>query len=177
MMTTKHQRGSWDVRALALGLVVLAAACAQGQQLAGDKLVLEASSAKVAASTGNTAQAFAMRRQGVLFQLDVTAAATEAGDTLDVFVQTTIDGTNWVDVVHFTQVVGNGGAKRYFAKCTSDLAEPMFENSAALAAGSVRNMIGTAYRCRWAMNDATTVGNISFTFSVTMSGGILSGGQ
>ena len=39
--------------------------------------------------------------------LDVTAAATAAGDKLDVKVQTLIDGTNWVDVAYFAQVLGN----------------------------------------------------------------------
>ncbi len=48
-----------------------------------------------------------------LFQLDVTAAATEVGDLLDVYLQHSFDGgTTWDDFVHFTQVLGDGGAKK-----------------------------------------------------------------
>lgn len=103
---------------------------------------------------------------GYVFQLDVTEAATEAGDTLDLKVQTKIDGTNWVDVVAFTQVVGNGGAKRHIAKIASNAALTMFENANALSAGNVRNIIGDEWRCSWAITDAST-DNASFTFSVT----------
>lgn len=49
-----------------------------------------------------------------LIVLDVTAAATAVGDTLDVFVDTSHDGgTTWINIAHFTQVLGNGGAKRF----------------------------------------------------------------
>lgn len=102
----------------------------------------------------------------MVFVLDITAAATEAGDTLDVFIQTKLDGTNWLDIVHFTQATGTGGAKRHVAKVVRDVAEAMFENGTALAAGSVRNLLGDEYRVRWDVTDATTTGNISFTFSV-----------
>ena len=36
--------------------------------------------------------------QGLVLELDVTSAATAVGDTLDVFVQSKFDGTNWVDI-------------------------------------------------------------------------------
>jgi hypothetical protein len=157
-----------------LGFIAPSTASAQ---LAGDKLIIEASSAKVATSAGNTAQNWLLRTGDATFQLDVTAAATEAGDTLDVFIQTTIDGTNWIDVVHFTQVVGNGGAKRHIAKIDNTQPQAMFENGTALAAGSVRNIAGTAWRARWAIVDATTVGNVSFTFSVNAVGGLTSLGK
>ena len=44
---------------------------------------------------------------GMAFVLDVTAAAVAADDTLDVKVQCRLDGTNWHDVVSFTQCAGN----------------------------------------------------------------------
>lgn len=103
---------------------------------------------------------------GIAFALDVTAAATEAADTLDVLVQTKVDGTNWLDVVAFTQVTGDGGTKRHIAKVAAGLAEAMFENGSALSAGSVRDIIGDEWRVRWAITDAST-DNASFTFSVT----------
>lgn len=97
--------------------------------------------------------------------LDVTAAATETGDTLDVFVQTQLDETNWVDVAHFTQVLGDGGAKRYFTKLTGPLATSEFENGTSLSAAAARNLLGRKWRARWAIADVST-DNASFTFSV-----------
>lgn len=97
-------------------------------------------------------------------QLDVAAAGVGSGDTLDVFLQTTLDGTNWVDIHHFTQVLGNGGAKRYFAKILSSVALTEFENGASLSAANGRALLGDAYRVRWAVAGS---GPPSFTFSVT----------
>lgn len=102
---------------------------------------------------------------GVLLQLDVTAAATSAGDTLDVKVQTTIDGTNWIDVAYFTQVLGNGGAKAFAAKISATEPQALFATTTALTAGNVRHFIGDRWRAVWAITDATTQ-DASFTFSV-----------
>ena len=103
---------------------------------------------------------------GIVFVLDVTAAATAAGDTLDVAVQTLVDGTNYVDVVAFTQVLGNGGAKRHIGKVTGDAALTMFEGGAALAAGSVRGILGDAWRVKYTQVDDGDQ-NAIFTFKVT----------
>ncbi len=100
----------------------------------------------------------------IIFQLGVTAAATDAADTLDVVVQTKIDGTNWVDVCWFTQVLGNGGALRHVAKIMANTAEAMFLN-VALTAGNVRHLLGDEWRVRYVQVDADT--DASFTFSVT----------
>lgn len=105
----------------------------------------------------------------LVFQLDVTAAATDAGDTLDVTVQTTIDGTNWVDIHHFTQVLGNGGAKRYYGKVVFDAALTEFENGAALAAAAGRSIFGSQYRVKYVVVNTSTE-DASFTFSVTANG-------
>lgn len=46
--------------------------------------------------------------------LDVTAAATAVNDTLNVYIDTSFDGgITWVNIGHFTQVLGNGGVKRF----------------------------------------------------------------
>jgi len=100
----------------------------------------------------------------LVFELDVTAAATDAADTLDVKVQTKIDGTNWIDAVAFTQCVGNGGAKRHVAKIEAATAQAMFAD-AALAAGSTRNLLGDEWRVAYVQVDADSDG--SFTFGVT----------
>jgi hypothetical protein len=99
------------------------------------------------------------------FELDLTAAATDAADTLDVQVQTSLDDVNFINVCHFTQCLGNGGAKRHVAKILAAAAETMFEGGATLAAGSVRNIIGHQFRVNWVIVDADLDGY--FTFSVT----------
>ena len=103
--------------------------------------------------------------EAIAFTIDVTAAATEVGDLLDATIQTTINGVDWIDVVAFTQVLGNGGAKTYVAKLNASIAEDDFETAAALAAGSVRNLMGDTWRASWAITDAGD-DNASFTFSV-----------
>lgn len=109
-------------------------------------------------------------RGGIVYVFDLTAAATDVGDTFDVTVQVQV-GTDasgnavWADVVHFTQVLGNGGTKTFVAKTTSDLAQALFDNSVALTAGNVRHIFGSNYRVVAALVDAGTQ-NASFTFTV-----------
>lgn len=127
--------------------------------------ILLASGARTATGTGEAVSGLG-EYSSIVFQLNLTAAATDAGDTLDVYVQTTVDGTNWVDIVHFTQMLGNGGAKRFFGKINRGAAMTMFENGTALGAAAIRDIFGDQYRVRWAITDASTQ-NASFTFSVT----------
>lgn len=141
-------------------------------------LPLLASITQTAAATGNTQTVQTIATVPVApvkikdptgciaFILDVSAAATLVGDTLNVYVQTLIDGTHWVDVAAFTLVVGNGGAQRIVAKISASAAQAMFENGASLAAGSVRNLIGDQWAVRWSL-----AGTGSFTFSVTADPG------
>lgn len=131
----------------------------------GDQSVtLVASAAKTADSTGETAYTLPCPVGGILFILDLTAAATAVDDTLDVFVQTKI-GSEWVDVVHFTQILGNGGAKRYYAKISATEPQAMFEDGSALAAAAIRHLCGEQFRARWTITDAGA-DNASFTFSL-----------
>jgi hypothetical protein len=109
--------------------------------------------------------------QSAVFQLTVSAAATDAGDTLDVYLQHTVDGgTTWDDFAHFTQVLGNGGAKKFLASWSrvptpeSELKAPA---DAALAAGVLQGPVGPTWRVKWVIVDAGTV-NVSFTFAVVM---------
>ena len=105
------------------------------------------------------------------FLLTVSAAATAAGDTLDVYVQASCDhGLTWDDMVHFTQVLGNGGAKKYLARWqgmiapTTALAAPQ---DAALSAGVAQGPHGSLWRAKWVIASASAP---SFTFSVVASG-------
>lgn len=129
-------------------------------------VTLLASAAQTATNTGTTAVRLP-DATAYAFVLDVTNAATDAGDTLDVFIQTKLDGTNWVDVVHFTQVLGNGSnTLRFISKITGDVATAEFNNATALGAAAVRNLIGDEWRVRFAVVDSGDA-NQTFTFSVT----------
>lgn len=100
-----------------------------------------------------------------IFVLDVSAAATEANDTLDLQVQTLVEGDNWVPVCSFTQVLGNGGAVVHVGKISKTEPQAMFANSAALAAGSVRNIFGSSWRTSYVIVDPTGT-NAAFSFIV-----------
>ena len=130
-------------------------------------ITLAASAARTATGTGSQVES-PQPANGVAVILDVTAAATDVGDTLDVFVQALVDGTNWLDVFHFSQVLGNGGAKRYVTKNRPSAAENEFEASSALGVSSVRDLTATSWRARWDIVDSGDA-NQSFTFSVTLS--------
>lgn len=134
-----------------------------GSKAYAESVTLLASGAQTATSTGTT-PVFMPPAAAYAFVLDVTAAATDTGDTLDVFVQTKI-GSSWYDVVHFTQVLGDGGAKEYVSKVTAGAALTEYETGTALGAAAVRDLCGDQWRARFAITDAGT-DNASFTFSV-----------
>jgi hypothetical protein len=98
---------------------------------------------------------------------ELTAAATEAGDTLDVYVDTYIAGT-WVNVVHFAQMLGNGGAKTFVAQIIPEasVATAPIDVTSSAAAGAIRHLLGTQFRVRRVTVDVATLANISFTFGV-----------
>jgi hypothetical protein len=102
--------------------------------------------------------------------LTVTAAATAVGDTLNVYVQAAIDNASWDDIISFTQVLGNGGAKKFLARWqgqitpTTAMAAPA---AATLAAGSVaQGPHGLVWRVQWVVVSASSP---SFTFSVMLT--------
>jgi hypothetical protein len=105
---------------------------------------------------------------GASFLFNVTAAAVGAGDTLDLYVQSSIDdGTTWDDFVHFTQVLGNGGLKKLRAQWLLYGGAPSTPmgpyNDAALAAGVAQGPIGPTWRTK-----AVVVGGTA-AFSWTLS--------
>src|SRR5262249_46652937 len=101
---------------------------------------------------------------GLVLELDVTAAASDVADTLDVFVQSKFDGTNWVDIAHFTQILGNGGAKRFITKITAELTQAEFSTASSLGATNVRQILGDQYRVRAVI--VAGAGSHTFTFNV-----------
>lgn len=133
-------------------------------KLVSEAVTLLASDAQAATSTGEAAVKLPITG-GIAFVCDLTAAADDVDDTLNLFVQTKL-GADWVDVVHFTEMLGDGGAKRFVAKLTRDLAQAEFETGAALGAAAVRNLLGDEWRVRFVIVDPTG-SDASFTFSVT----------
>lgn len=128
--------------------------------------VIATGTAVATSSTGTTPVNLVTPPSEVVFTLDVTSAATAAGDTLDVTVQTLI-GAQWIDVVRFTQVLGNGGAKCHVMKIALDQAQATFENATSLTAGTLRNLFGDQWRAKWTVASASAP---LFTFTVNAIG-------
>lgn len=133
---------------------------------------LVASAARTASGNSGAITPFANKFnsvQAVVFLLIVSAAATDAGDLLDVYIQhSPDDGTTWDDFAHFTQVLGNGGAKKFIATWNRDVtpeSELKAPADAALAAGVLQGPVSPTWRVKWVVVDAGTV-NVSFTFSI-----------
>lgn len=134
-------------------------------------VTLKASGAQLASTTGSSVSVDDSTYTDALFVLDVTAAATQTADTLDVYIDVTPDsGATWFNLIHFTQVVGDGGAVKHAAKISKGqlLNDP--DASLAItsdaAAGVVRNLfVGQDYRYRSTITDAST-DDASFTYSV-----------
>jgi hypothetical protein len=105
----------------------------------------------------------------LIVQLDVSAAASDAGDTLDVYIDTSFDGgTTFVNIGHFTQVLGNGGAKKFvmsFCNANPGTSAVVAVGSDA-AAGATRQIgFGDQIRYRSVMVDGDANG--SFTHAIT----------
>lgn len=107
----------------------------------------------------------------LMVQLDVTAAGTDSADTLDVYVDMSIDqGAKWHNILHFTQVLGNGGAKTFVAVIKNDNpgASAVFATTSDASAGATRQIgFGGNLRYRAVTVDGSTGGNMSFTFSLS----------
>ena len=103
-------------------------------------------------------------RVGYIFYLDVTAAATAAGDILDVYIDWSLDDTTWFNGARFTRVLGNGGAVSFY---TAFVVQGI-DNDVALtndaAAGDTRGtMLAPYVRGRYVITEAD---DASFTFSL-----------
>ena len=132
-------------------------------------LTLRASAAVSTAKTDTGAiQSYNAPAKEALVVLNVTAAAAAANDTLDVYIDITPDGgTTWLNVGHFTQVLGNGSAKKYVMALNSSNAgaSAITDVTSDAAAGATRQYgIGTGMRYRGVTVSGTAV---AFTYSVS----------
>lgn len=138
------------------------------------EVIIKASGAQTTSTTGDgiqvTNENFEQRFTQALFVLDITALATEVGDTLDVMVDVSPDGETWFNAVHFTQAVGNGSAATEVAKLNEGLfndPDAVLAVTSDASAGVTRNLGVMPYvRYRSTINDAVTTSNVSFTYSL-----------
>ena len=136
--------------------------------LQGETFTLAASAARTTGANGSWVF-FGGERSRFAFLLDITASATDAGDTLDVYIDVSFDGTNSAgNAVHFTQHAGNGAAAKEIAVLdSSNPGTSVVVVTSDAAAAAVRPaLFGAYYRARWAIVDSGDA-NSSATFSVT----------
>jgi hypothetical protein len=134
----------------------------------GEAFTLKASAAVGAtAGTNGTGVYLAGERLRFIVILDVTAAATDVTDTLDVYVDFSLDDVTYYNGGHFTQVLGNGGAVSFYM--VFDAGGPGTAGVAITsdaAANTVRpSLFGPYIRTRYVIVDPGA-GAASFTFSV-----------
>lgn len=109
------------------------------------------------------------RTRAAVFLLDITAAATDSGDTLDVWIQHSVNGSDWDDFVRFTQAAGNAGPAQYQARWVRDVTpdvEQGAKNGKAIAAGVTQGPVGHQWRIAWTVTNTST-DDASFTFSLS----------
>jgi hypothetical protein len=106
---------------------------------------------------------------GLALQLTVSVAATEAGDTLNVYLQHSIDGgVSYDDFVSFPQALGTDDVpETYIAQWERDIlsTDPSHTQSdAGLTAGTViQGEVGDYWRVKWVVVSASAP---SFTFEL-----------
>lgn len=128
---------------------------------------------RVVTTSGSLITSFPFLTQatGMTLFLDVTAAATAAGDTLNLYLQRNVARSSatavWHDMVSFTQILGNGGAKQFVANVTpADITTGLGPvQDGALAAGTVSGgPLTNQIRVKWVIASASAP---SFTLSLT----------
>ena len=134
--------------------------------LQGETLTLAASAARTSGANGDWVFVGG-ERTSIMFYLNITASATDAGDTLDVYIDVSLDGTNSIgSVIRFAQQAGNGSASKRMAAIDVSGGTSTTDITSDVAAGTVRlGMFGPYYRARWAIADSGNA-NSSHTFSV-----------
>ena len=132
----------------------------------GELITLAAAAARTEGANGTAVFIGGERRRFIVI-CAISASATDAGDTLDVYVDFSLDGTTWYNAAHFTQQAGNGAARTEYA--VLDPTNPgtsVINVTADAAAAAVRPaLFGPYMRARWAIADSGDA-NSSHTFSV-----------
>ena len=131
----------------------------------GSPVLANVTTAGGAINTVTTGVELGFIPNAVMFIIDVTAAATDVGDTLNITIETLI-GAKWHPIYQSSEYLGNGGthiesSDRILA-ALAQTDDTTF--GGALGANSKRDVMGVAYRVAYIQVDAD--GDASFTFTV-----------
>lgn len=100
--------------------------------------------------------------------LTVSALGVAVTDTFDLYIQHSIDGgTTYDDFIHFTQVLGNGGAVKKQAQWVRDVTPTTAmraPGTASLSAGVSQGPVGATWRAD--AHVGTSAGTPSFTWKL-----------
>jgi len=134
--------------------------------LQGEIITLAAAAARTASANGTAVYVGGERRRHLIL-CAITASLHEAGDTLDVYIDFSLDNLTWYNAVHFTQQAGNGAARTEYAVLDpSNPGVAVVNVTADAAAAAVRPaLFGPYMRARWALVDSGDH-DTSHTFSV-----------
>lgn len=138
--------------------------------MAQDPYTFLAAAARTASGVGSSIS-LPKNLKALLFLLKVTNADTDAGDTLNIYIQESLDGgTTWNDRVSFTQVIGTDSASAIKAAINCEVApetELGAQADASLAAGSVlQGPVAPLIRPKWIIVDGD--GDATFTFGIQL---------
>lgn len=126
------------------------------------EVVLVPSGARIASgalSFSNTYEGY----RTMIIQLDVTATSG-TNPTLDVYIDTQLDGSTWINMAHFTQFTTVTGRRALQLSETTAGQATDWDATAAVAAGTTRQgPWGSNIRVSWVITGVTP----SFTFDVT----------
>lgn len=134
----------------------------------GESISLFASAERVTAvaNSASTSVYIGGERRRFVFVFDVTAAADAAGDTLDAYIDWSLDDSTYYNGAHFTQVLGNGGAKAFYTvfDATTGTTADADVSADQAANATVPTLFGPYVRGRYTLVDGG--GTHTFTFSL-----------
>jgi hypothetical protein len=135
----------------------------------GEVVTLFTSAARGAAPAGVTGDAVQINGERLVYTwiLDITNAATDGTDTLDVYIDTLFGTATWINIVHFTQILGNGAdaITRFVTTVPANMLTTD-DATAACAVGVARGVVGSQFRGRYVEVDGGGAAS-TFTFSLT----------
>lgn len=131
----------------------------------GELITLAASAERTVDGTATAITGLGWRNRYIVL-VDVTALGSVAGDTLDIYIDVSLDGTTWLNAIHGTQRLGNGAAAKEFAILDpSNPGTSTINVTSDAAAGAVRPaLFGPQMRARWVIVNGG--GTHAFTFAV-----------
>lgn len=136
--------------------------------LAGEAItIFPATTTAAVTATNGTAVYLGGERGRYIFLLNVTAAAAESDDLLDVYIDWSLDNVTYINGGHFTQLAGDGGAKKFYM--IFDPSAPgtsVIDATADAASGAVRPaMFGPYVRGRYVCTEGAGGSAAGYTFS------------